>query len=67
MSSSKYQLLICPCNEYVKQKLINSAESDRLLYNEGNVTTILSGNDSGIDMFYCDDETLHLVKLKLLV
>ena len=66
MSSSKYQLLICPCNEYVKQKLINSAESDRLLYNEGNVTTILSGNDSGIDMFYCDDETLTPGETKII-
>ena len=66
MSSSKYQLLIYPCNEYVKQKLINSAEGDRLVYNESNITTILPGNDSGVDLFYCEDITLTPGETKII-
>jgi len=52
---SKYQLLICPLNDYIKQKIIKNNPAALYIYRDGDGNSILASRDSGVDMF-CNEE-----------
>ena len=56
---AKYKLLVYTENEYLRNKFINNSKSQQLFYKDGQVTDILAGDDSGVDIFFKEDVVIY--------
>lgn len=64
--SNKYELLVCDDNWFIKKSLVENADENLLIYEDGYVVGIRAGEDSGIDMFYPQREQIAPGETKII-